>query len=110
MLLALLAAIEFGIFGGYFELLHAGRVVTGHVTNKSSWMRTTTSRSGSRTSRVHGVTVQAEGRSERFEGRASGWEDARRGSPVMVLLSPRTMVLGSTPYTTIGCAGLALSC
>lgn len=103
-LVGLLAIVELGFFGSFLDLLSSGRIATGHVVDKSSWWRrSSTSRGGSsRPYRVHAVTIEAEGRTEKLEVREMGWEDAAKGSPVPVLLTSGTLALGTVPYTTFG--------
>jgi len=102
-LLGLLALLELICFGSYLDLLRSGRSATGYVSHM--WSRQDyASVRGAKPRRItiHGVTVEVEGRSSNFEVHRTGWEDASKGSPVTVLLTPRTMALGHEAYATVG--------
>jgi hypothetical protein len=107
-LIGFIAFLGIVFFHGYFDLSFSGREMFGRVIDKSSHWSTTSVRSGARKIQVFTAMIEAEGTSQRFEVDRAGWEQAQTGSLVTVLLSPRVMVLGHQPYTTLGRAALAM--
>lgn len=100
--LGFLLVVELAVFGGYLDILRAGEPAVGYVidTGVESYKRR--ERSGSDYWAVeHLVTVEANGRKKDFEVTAASWPTGVAETPVYILLSPTTMMLGPEPHTNI---------
>jgi hypothetical protein len=101
--LGFLLVLELAIFGGYWDILRAGKPAVGYVVDQA----TEAYKRRERTGRSYWdvaclVTVEANGRHEELEVADKSWVIAELQTPVVVLLSPATMMLGPEPHTTMG--------
>ncbi len=105
-----LLVVELTAFGGYWDVVRAGRPTVGHVVDK--WVRfgTSNGRSGlPYKTTTHVIAVEADGHRKDLEVTEKSWEQVGEQASVAVLLSPTTIILGPHPHTTsMRCAMVAM--